>query len=83
MLNGRVRNGNGCDHPGMLTEKAVSYRPSASAVASVSFGERTRSALAVYQLAAVGVAFGSLRSLHGSGRGWGREEDQCGEAFGC
>ena len=21
MLNGRVRNGNGCDHPGMLTEK--------------------------------------------------------------
>jgi hypothetical protein len=22
MLNGRVRNGNGCDHPGMLTEKA-------------------------------------------------------------
>lgn len=34
MLNGRVRNGNGCDHPGMLTEKllelsAISVQPSA------------------------------------------------------
>src|SRR5262249_29466181 len=24
MLNGRVRNGNGCDHPGKLTEKVAS-----------------------------------------------------------
>ena len=26
MLNGRVRNGNGCDHPGMLTEKTHMYQ---------------------------------------------------------
>jgi hypothetical protein len=32
MLNGRVRNGNGCDHPGMLTEKSTcSGRPQAAA----------------------------------------------------
>src|SRR5262249_29156757 len=29
MLNGRVRNGNGCGHPGVLTGKALSTQPSA------------------------------------------------------
>ena len=34
MLNGRVRNGNGCGHPGLLTGKALAYQQVARRVAS-------------------------------------------------
>jgi hypothetical protein len=54
MLNGRVRNGNGWDHPGMLTEKAP--RVSIKAAVEVALCHEPKK---------------------------DREQDQCGEAFGC
>ena len=59
MLNGRVRNGNGCDHSGMFTGK---------------FGGTE------LRLCRVSVSGDELREFlwHGA-----KEEEQCGQAFGC
>lgn len=47
MLNGRVRNGNGCGHPGMLTGSFLKYQDGSGRVAVVISAGRPKSEVAL------------------------------------
>jgi hypothetical protein len=76
LLNGRVRNGNGCFQLGMVTGK------SRGAVGGGRVGLAADNSQ--YQLVAISVALSvEPRGLVGAFPPADREKDQCGQAFGC
>ena len=87
MLNGRVRNGNGCGHPGMVTgktlgndERGMMNPTSRAPVSGLAIGsDKSRS---LFSLHDPWLVFrGGID--HAAWKRANQEKDQCGQAFGC